>query len=155
MVSKKKNTKPTKPVREIVVGSKTVGEWTKEWRRLEGDFNVRQTCVNKTVGLFRAVDSGQTMALGQACEYANGGLRKRISDFGRKSPSSREHFMGEFIHDNRHRLEAHVLCVGRDENAAEITKQLRGYMLELYKPPKNATELAIKCAIAAKRKSKE
>ena len=141
------------PVRENVVGSKTVGEWTKEWRRLEGGFNVRQTCVNKTVGLFRAVYSGQTMALGQACEYSNGGLRKRISDFRRKSESSRKGFMGEFIHDNRHQLEAYVLCVGKNEDAAAMTNQLRGYMLELYKPPKNASELAIKRAIAAKRKS--
>ena len=147
-----KDPKPPIPIKAIVVGSKTVGEWDSEWRRLDGDFNIRQSSVNKTVGLFRAVDGNDTMAIGQATEFENGGLRKRISDFRRKSDSNRKGFMGEYIRDNIKTLKLFVLCVGHDEEAAEVTKELREFMKKLYNPPKNASELAIARAILERRR---
>ena len=144
--------KPPIPIREMVIGPKTVGEWDTEWQRLDGDFNVTQTCVNKTVGLYRAVDGNNTMAIGQAIEFQNGALRKRISDFRRKCESNSKGFMGEYIRDNRISLKLFVLCVGDNEEAAKLTIDLKEAMLKLYNPPKNASELTIRRAISQRQK---
>lgn len=115
---------------------RTIDGWDKRWISagpLEGDFSP----FRKSVGLYRAVMGDQIMYIGKACEYANGGLRKRLADYTRESPSARMTGAGPLLWLNRNRITIDLLIVGEEASAARITEQLEGRFIERYAPPWN------------------
>ena len=73
---------------------RTLTEWDADWTPVKGGFTVLHSELASEIGLFRADLGGTIMYIGKAVEVDNGGLRKRLSDFSRPSPSAREHHGG-------------------------------------------------------------
>lgn len=92
---------------------------------------------NHSVGLYMHKINGKIMYIGRAVEYANGGIRKRLSDYCRPNPSARKHPSGQKIHANRYRIKTYILVVGSDAAAAEKSKKLEGQYVGKYNPPWN------------------
>ena len=89
------------------------------------------------VGLYMHKINGKIMYIGRAVEYANGGLRKRLSDYCRPNGSARKHPSGQKIHANRYRIQTYILVVGSDAAAAEKSKRLEEQYVGKYNPPWN------------------
>lgn len=131
-----------------VVGGKTIKEWNRSWKPLEGGFRACHTKLNYSVGLFRAVAGNHIVALGKAVEYNNGGFRKRLADFRRESLSGRNHKFGFFIADHIDYLRAEVLIVGDDYNARKLSETLKPLMVDFHQPSENVPQEIIDEIIA-------
>ena len=116
---------------------KTISEWDKCWKSIGLLKYANLTPYNHCVGLYRHIINGQTMYVGRATELHNGGFRKRLSDYRRKSDSSRKHTSGQLINKNIDKIETYILVVGCDEAAIETTKQLEKLFVKKYNPPWN------------------
>ena len=115
---------------ESEFGGKTLQQWDADWLPVEGGFTVLHSDLRHHVGLFRASFGNSIMYIGKAVEVHNGGLRKRLSDVRRASPSAREHYGAMRIHDHLEDLDLHVLITGSVELAellksAMITRHLQ------------------------------
>ena len=132
---------------------KTLSEWDADWLRVEGGFTVLHSDLQHHVGLFRARLGGTIMYIGKAVEVDNGGLRKRLSDFRRASPSGREHYGAMRIHDHLKELDLHVLIAGSDQRAVETAELLKSAMITRHLPPwnmeKKQAELATQAYVQA------
>ena len=128
---------------------KTLLEWDANWLRVEGDFTVLHSDLRRHVGLFRASFGNSIMYVGKAVEVHNGGLRKRLSDFRRASPSGRQHHGAMRIHDHLKELDLHVLITG----AVELAELLKSAMITRHLPPwnmeKKQAELATQAHVRA------
>ena len=118
-------------------GGKTLLEWDAKWLQIDGGFTILHSQLRHNVGLFQARLSGVIMYIGKAVEKDNGGLRKRLSDFRRPSPSGREHYGAMRIYDNLEELELYVLPTGSDQKAVELVELLKPAMIVHHSPPWN------------------
>ena len=119
------------------IGGKTISEWDREWIGIGMLKSADLFPYNHCVGLYRHVINGQTMYVGRAVEWNNGGFRKRLSDYRRDSNSARTHTSGRLIHEHLDEIRTYLLIVGSDAKAAEITKQLEGRFIARYGSPWN------------------
>lgn len=135
----------TKPenIEDIEVGGKTIRRWNKLWEPLEGGFGILHSELNKSVGLFRASIGEHVFAIGKGVEFNNGGLRKRLSDFRRKSHSARDHKLGIFIALNLDWLDGEILITGSDYEARQTAEVLRTIMIDYHKPSENVPQVII------------
>ncbi len=85
------NRSTTDPIANTLICGKPLQQWDAEWVPVAGGFTKLHSDLCHVVGLFRAVLSGEVMYIGKGTEFTNGGLRKRLADFRRKSPSARGH----------------------------------------------------------------
>lgn len=118
------------PKAEPKFAGKTLQEWDADWLQVEGGFTVLHSDLRHHVGLYRADLGGTIMYIGKAIEVHNGGLRKRLSDLRRASPSGREHYGAMRIHDHLDELDLHVLITG----SFEIAELLRSAMVARHLP---------------------
>lgn len=116
-----------------LVGGKTIEEWDRLWVHVEGGLRAYQPKLRHSFGLYRVSQRAQIMAIGSGTDKA-GGLAKRLSDFGRPSPSGRNHHAGELIHLNLSSLRVEVLVTGSDSAAREVGRQLKTPMIRLHQP---------------------
>lgn len=141
------------PQRRLAVepkfAGKTLQEWDAAWSPVEGGFTVLHSDLRHHVGLFQASLDGTIMYIGKAVEIDNGGLRKRLSDFRRPSPSGREHHGAMRIHDHLKDLDLHVLITG----SVELAELLKSAMITRHLPPwnmeKKQAELATQAYVQA------
>ena len=128
---------------------KTLQQWDADWSQVEGGFTVLHSDLRHHVGLFRASFGNSIMYIGKAVEVRNGGLRKRLSDVRRASPSAREHYGALRIHDHLKELDLHVLITG----TVELAELLKSAMITRHVPPwnmeKRQAELATQAHIRA------
>ena len=128
---------------------KTLREWDADWLPVKGGFTVRHSELRHHVGLFRASFGHAIMYIGKAVEVDNGGLRKRLSDFRRASPSGREHHGAMRIHDHLKELDLQVLITG----TVELAELLKLAMIARHLPPwnmeKRQAELATQAHVRA------
>ena len=140
---------PSRLAGEPKFGGKTLQQWDSDWLRVEGGFTVLHSDLRHHVGLFQARLRGAIMYIGKAVEIDNGGLRKRLSDFRRPSPSAREHYGAMRIHDHMNELDLHVLITG----SVELAEVLKSAMITRHVPPwnmeKKEAELATQAHIRA------
>lgn len=118
-------------------GGKTVSEWDMEWKDIGMLKTADLSPYSHYVGLYRHVIRGETMYVGRAVEWNNGGFRKRLSDYRRASNSARTHTSGRMIHEHLGEIRTYILIVGSDAKAAEVTKRLEGRFIARYNPPWN------------------
>lgn len=116
---------------------RTLQNWDADWMLVKGGFTVVHSDLRHHVGLFRACLGGSNMYIGKAVEVDNGGLRKRLSDFRRESPSGREHHGAQRIYDHLDELDLQVLITGSDQRAKEIAELLKLAMIVRHLPPWN------------------
>jgi hypothetical protein len=126
-----------KKQQNTLVGSKTVNQWDSQWRTIGTLSDVELSPFNKSVGLYRARLQGRIVYIGRAIEYSNGGLRKRLSDYRRKSNSGRTHGSGQKMNANNAELKIEVLITGGDSEAAGIAKKLEPLMVGKHQPEWN------------------
>ncbi len=115
-------------------GGKTIEEWDSGWRSIGKLKDANLSPYNHFVGLYRHVVDGETVYLGRAVEYNNGGFRKRLSDYRRSSDSARTHTSGRTINSNLDKIETYILVVGSDKAAADLTKKLEPIFIKKYSP---------------------
>lgn len=116
-----------------LIGGKTVEEWNRLWRPVEGGLRHHHPQLRHQVGLYRVSRKGQIMALGAGTDKS-GGLAKRLSDFRRPNASGREHYAGRLIYEDRDVLEVEVLITGSGAAAREVGRQLKTPMIRLHRP---------------------
>lgn len=121
------------------IGGKTLAQWDSHWCYLGMLKDVQGNIghLNKSVGLYRARLDGEIVYIGRAIEYNNGGLRKRLTDYVRKSESSRGTNSSNNMNIHKDRLSIEVLVIGEGEEAARITKMLEPMMIAKYRPKWN------------------
>lgn len=134
---------------ELEFAGKTLQEWDAQWLPIEGGFTVLHSDLRHHVGLFQARLRGTTMYIGEAVEVDNGGLRKRLSDFRRESPSGREHHGAMRIYDHLDELDLQVLITGSDQRAKETAELLKPAMIARHLPPWNMEKAQAELATRA------
>lgn len=120
-----------------LIGGKTIEEWDRSWVKVDGGLKHAQPTLRWKVGLYRVSLRGEIMAIGKGTDK-RGGLAKRLSDFRRASSSSRNHYAGELIYQDRDLIEMEALITGHGPLAQEIAKQLKTPMIRLHQPVWNA-----------------
>lgn len=116
-----------------LIGGKTVEEWDRLWRPVEGGLRQHHPKLRHQVGLYRVSRKGQIMAIGAGTDKS-GGLAKRLSDFRRPNTSGREHYAGRLIYEHRDVLEVEVLITGSSSAEREVGRQLKTPMIHLHRP---------------------
>ncbi len=121
---------------ELVIGDKTLADWDKEWRQVEGGFKILHSDLNHTVGLYRGKIGDQIMVMGKGIEYKRGGgLRKRLGDFrGNPKKTGGNHHIGRKIREHIEILDLEILCTGLKARGAKIADELKPEMMNLHKP---------------------
>ena len=125
-------------IKPLVIGGKTLEDWDREWVQLDGGLRQPHPKLRYTVGLYRASLGGQIVVIGTGTDKG-GGLAKRLSDFRRPSPSGRDYYAGERLHEDLDRPRVEVLITGHGLQAREIAQQLKTPMILRHKPSWNAT----------------
>ncbi len=92
------------------------------------------TPFNKFVGVYKLVLNNQTVYIGRAIEFKNGGFRKRLSDYRRPNNSGRKHQSGQLINKNISSLEVFIYKTGSDYAAARNAKKIEKNLILRYKP---------------------
>lgn len=118
-------------------GGKTLRQWESSWKSIGTLTTANLSSLSNYVGLYRASLGSEIVYIGRATEYSNGGLRKRLSDYTRKSNSARKHNSGRLMHKHADDLRIEVLITGSDAEAANIAKQLERCFIGKYKPKWN------------------
>lgn len=119
------------------IGGRTLREWERSWQPLGTLSGANISHLSNSVGLYRATLNSTIVYIGRAVEYANGGLRKRLSDYTRDSDSARKHQSGQLMHQNASRLHIDILVTGSDSEAAETARKLERCFIGMYSPEWN------------------
>lgn len=125
------------------LSGKSISQWDNEWKCIGPLKSADLTPYNHCVGLYRHVVKGKTMYIGRAIELNNGGLRKRLSDYRRKSNSARKHSSGRTINEHLEEITTYILVVGDTEEAVIETKMLEGQFIAYYGYPEWNKQLNI------------
>jgi excinuclease UvrABC nuclease subunit len=122
---------------EIKIGSKSFKEWQEKWISIGQYKNVNLSKYNKNIGIYKIIVDREVVYIGRAVEYDNGGFRKRLSDYTRKSVSSRKYSSGGKINKNIKNADIEIIIVGNDLSAVETTKRLEHLMIAIHWPKWN------------------
>lgn len=119
-------------------GDKTLPQWDRLWDPTPEGLKSFQDHLKYLVGLYRITLNGRIILIGVGTAK-HGALAKRLSDYRRPSPSGRRCRSGQYIHENRHRLQVEVLVIDNvnEEQAAITARQLKPLMIEYHKPDLN------------------
>jgi hypothetical protein len=116
---------------------KTINEWEGEWRNIGVLANIDLSPFSSSVGIYKATLSGIVVYIGRAVEFKNGGFRKRLSDYRRKSDSARKHKSGKLMYEHADRLHISIISTGSDSEAVTIAKNLERMLVAKYNPEWN------------------
>lgn len=121
------------------IGGKTVDQWDRTERGIGILDNLQGNLGNLSgyVGIYKAYYNGELVYIGRAVEYANGGFRKRLTDYVRESDSGRGTGSSSKMHEHRNQIRIGVIVVGDDYEAAQITKKLEVMLIGKYRPKWN------------------
>lgn len=123
---------PARPEAPLI-GGKSLQDWNREWRQIEGGLRLHHPELRHVVGLYRFSLSGSIKVLGKGTDKS-AGLAKRLSDFRRLSDSARKHHAGLLAHEHLDDLTVEVLITGTGAKAREIARRLRAPMIRLHQP---------------------
>lgn len=116
---------------------KTINEWEREWHSIGVLSDIDLSPFSSSVGVYKATKSGTVVYVGRAVEFANGGFRKRLSDYRRESDSARKHKSGKLMYEHADHLNISIIITGSDSEAASIAKQLEKMLVAKYNPEWN------------------
>ena len=88
---------------------------------------------NKSTGIYKLRIDDEIVYIGQAKEAANGGLRKRLRDFERRSKSARDYAAGEQINKKSRHIAIEILII----DDVEYINELKKYFIAEYNPSWN------------------
>ena len=103
---------------------------------LLGEIEKHPKLIKRMVGVYRFYRKGirRVWYIGRAVEYKNGGLRKRLRDYVRKSDSARKSGIGPQAYRDRSQIQVWVMYVGDDLKAVLITRLLEWLLIRRLKP---------------------
>lgn len=120
-------------LRNNIIGARTVGEWDKDWEEVKDWWLADTPALRAARGLVRFTWKGEVVAVVRASDNLRGFVKK-FSDYVRPSPSSRDHHLGQMIHEHRFELIAHILVTGQNSNMERLNTELKRDMVEIYQP---------------------
>ena len=120
-----------------VIAGKTLEEWERDLDEIGILKKISLGKYNKDIGVYYFYLEDELVYIGRAIEYKNGGFRKRLSDYTRKSNSGRKNKTGQKIHDYSHLLVTKILCVGRTKEDVDTVKKLERELIKLHTPSWN------------------
>ena len=95
----------------------------------------------KDIGLYRAILVDKIVYVGKATELNNGGFRKRLRDYTRKSKSARNYPSGKLMNENSADLVIEISKFERSEiNIQEINYQEKE-LIKLIQPEWNQLDV--------------
>ncbi len=119
------------------LGNKSLSQWESKRKHvgtLSGsDFSAYATYV----GVYCAKLNGEIVYIGRATERNNGGFRKRLNDYTRKSESSRSHHSGQKMYEHKSELQISIIITGNNSEVSYIACQLELSLIYKYKPEWN------------------
>ena len=87
---------------------------------------------NKDIGLYRAILNDKIVYIGKATELDNGGFRKRLRDYTRKSDSARNYPSGILMNQNKNNIMIEILIFDRCKtNISIINDKEEKYIKEI------------------------
>jgi len=122
---------------EIKIDNKSFKDWQEKWTYIGKYKNIDLSKYNENIGIYKIILGGKVVYIGRAIEYDNGGFRKRLSDYTRKSKSSRKYSSGKKLNQNIKKADIEIIIVGNDLSAVETTKRLEHLMIAIHWPKWN------------------
>lgn len=89
---------------------------------------------SKDIGIYRAILHDRVVYIGKATELNNGGLRKRLRDYTRSSPSARNYPAGQLMHDNRNEIQIEIIVFNRSLESIPQVESLEAQLIREMKP---------------------
>jgi excinuclease UvrABC nuclease subunit len=124
---------------EIKIGNKSLKDWEEKWICLGQYKNIDLSKYNQDIGIYKIIIDEEVVYIGRATEYDNGGFRKRLRDYTRKSESSRKNSSGKKLNQNISNADIEIIIVGNNSSAVETTKRLEHLMIAIHWPKLNRT----------------
>ena len=120
------------------IEGRKLNEWERRWQpvgRLQASDDPTEKSElwrerNAEIGVYRILLGRKVMYIGKAEEVKNGGFRKRLSDYTRKSDSGRKHASGQKIHANAQMLYVEIVSTATVAGA----KRLEAILIAKYRP---------------------
>lgn len=110
-----------------------------EWVTL-GPLNEAETDFSKyskDIGVYRARLNDVVVYIGKATELNNGGFRKRLRDYTRKSDSARNYPSGRMMYENRNKVIIDIIIAERSGAGIIFTERLEIELITEHKPAWN------------------
>ncbi len=89
------------------------------------------------IGLYRARLNDEIVYLGKATELNNGGFRKRLRDYTRKSPSARSYTAGQLMYCHRNDLKIEIRIFERSLESIPKIEVCEKKLIKQYEPEWN------------------
>lgn len=121
------------PGKELTIEGKTLSQWETSWRLIGTLETAELSPLSNSIGIYRASLDSTTVYIGRAIEISNGGFRKRLRDYTRKSDSARRTDSGRSMHDHANRLTIAIL----ETQTVEAAKRLERHFIGKYQPSWN------------------
>ena len=119
--------------KELKIEGKSLAQWSASWRPIGTLASAELSPLNKSIGIYQARLGGSVVYVGRAIEINNGGFRKWLSDYTRKSDSARRTEAGRSMHANADGLEIAILTTKTVEGAVTLER----YFIGKLQPPWN------------------
>lgn len=121
------------------IGGKTLDKWDSCEKKIGilGTLQGELSDYNSCVGIYKAYYKGEVVYIGRAIELNNGGFRKRLTDYIRKSDSARGTNSSSKMNKYKDEIKIGIIIVGNNDEAIQITKQLEKMLIGKYKPEWN------------------
>ena len=86
------------------------------------------------IGVYKAILYGQVVYIGKATELENGGFRKRLRDYTRKSNSARDYSSGKKMYENKNNIIIEIFILERNKNGIKKSGDLEKYFIKKFDP---------------------
>lgn len=115
------------------IAGRTIAEWDRLWRPVPDWRTANTPELQRGRGIVRFSLGGEVMAIVRASDNKRGFVKK-FSDYVRPSPSSRDHYIGALIYENRRDLTADIIVTGECKDMERVNMALKQAMKQLYQP---------------------
>jgi excinuclease UvrABC nuclease subunit len=92
---------------------------------------------NADIGLYRAILNEEIVYIGKATELNNGGFRKRLRDYTRRSESARNYTAGRLMHSHMDEIYIHILIFERTSESISKINEAEAALIQQLKPKWN------------------
>lgn len=128
-----------KEIDNMKIGDYPLKMWEAKERRIGilGNLQGNLTEYNHSIGIYKAYYIGKLVYIGRVIEYNNGGFRKRLTDYIRKSPSGRGTGSSSKMNLYKDEIQIGIIDVVSNEEDVEIVKKLERALIRKYRPEWN------------------
>ena len=92
---------------------------------------------SKDIGVYRAILNEKVVYIGKATELSNGGFRKRLRDYTRRSNSARNYPAGVLMHKHKDKIEIEIMIFERTLDSISGIETLETKLIKELNPAWN------------------